>query len=157
MTLTKNPLRWLLCLVLLVLALFAGAKARGEVVNQDSLSRKGGEMHGSIMRVYPAGVDNSIVQLFSYSADLLATNVITNETLRVLRIWNDHGKPRIDLRPQGQTGLSVRVSSDGIESRMLTLQPLSSTPAPVAGGFYRSASGTFYICRSVETGWELLN
>ena len=121
MTLTKSPLRWLLCLVLLVLALFAGAKARGEVVNQDSLSRSGGEMRGSIMRVYPSGVDNSIVQLFSYSADLLATNVVTNETLRVLRIWNDHGKPRIDLRPQGQTNLTVRISSDRVEMPVMVM------------------------------------
>jgi hypothetical protein len=148
--------RWLVCIALLVLALTFAAKARGEVVIQDSLSRSGGEMRGSIMRVYPAGMDNSIVQLFSDSAGLLATNVITNETLRVLRIWNNAGVPRIDLHPQGSTGMTVRVSSDGVESRMMILQPLSSAPAPVAGGFYRSVSGAFYICPTTAIGWQLM-
>ena len=152
---TKNPVRWMVCVLLLVLALVFAAKVRGEVVIHDSLPKSGGEMRGSIMRVYPAGVDNSIVQLFSYSADLLATNVVTNETLRVLRIWNDHGKPRIDLRPQGQTNITVRISSDRIEMPVMVMVPQATTPSPVVGGMYVSASGGMYICESTNTGWQL--
>jgi hypothetical protein len=148
-------LRGILCAVLLVLALIVAAKARGEVFN-DSLPRAGGELRGPIKRIHPAGTDSSIVRLYSFDPDIHPDDAVTNETLRVLRIWNDHGKPRMDLRPQGATGLTVRISSDGVESRMLMLQPLGSAPAPVEGGFYRAASGSFYICRSTATGWELL-
>ena len=156
MTMTKNPFRWMLCIILLVLALFAGAKARAEVVIQDSLSRSGGEMRGTIVRVYPAGVDNSIVQLFSYSADMLADGVVTNETLRVLRIWNDHGKARIDLRPQGQTNITVRISPERIETPLIVFVPQPTPPAPVAGGMYVSTSGASYICKSLALGWQLM-
>ena len=154
---TRNPFRWLRCIILLVLALIFAEKVRGEVVIHDSLSRNGGEMRGPIKSIKQPGTDQSFVRLYSFSPDLDPDDVITNETLRVLRIWNDHGKPRIDLRSQGASGLTVRVRSDGVETRMLVLQPVSSPPTPVAGGLYRSSSGAFYICLSVATGWELLN
>jgi hypothetical protein len=153
---TKNPFRWMMCILILALALILATKARSEVFNNDSLSRNGGEMRGSIMRLYPVGSDNSIVQLFSYSADLLATSVVSNETLRVLRIWNDHGTPRIDLRRQGQSGLTVRVSSDRVEMPVMVMVPQATPPAPIVGGMYVSASGAIYICGSLITGWQLL-
>jgi hypothetical protein len=154
---TKNPFRWLLCLFLLVLALFAGAKARGEVVIQDSLPKGGGEMRGPIKRIHPPGTDSSIMRLYSFDPDIHPDDVIGNETLRVLRIWNDHGKPRIDLRPQGQTNLTVRVSSDRVELPVLVMVPQATPPAPVVGGMYVSTSGAIYICGSLVTGWELFN
>jgi hypothetical protein len=153
---TKQLHRWLLCLFFLVLALFAGAKARGEVFNNDSLSRNGGEMRGTIKRVFAPGEEASIVQLFSYSADLLAANVITNETLRVLRIWSDQGKPRCDLRPQGSLKPTVRVSAFRIEMPVMVLVPQAVTPDPVVGGMYVSTSGAIYICGSLLLGWQLM-
>jgi hypothetical protein len=152
---TKIPFHWILCILLLIFALLFAVQVRAEVY-QDSLPRSGGEMRGSIMRIYPVGTDNSIVQLFSYSAELLAANVVTNETLRVLRIWNDHGKPRIDLRPQGQTNITVRVSSDRVEMPVMVMVPQATPPAPVVGGMYVSTSGAIYICGSLALGWQLM-
>jgi hypothetical protein len=153
---TKNPFRGMMCILLLALALISAAKARAEVVNQDSLPKGGGEMRGPIKRIHPPGTDSSIMRLYSFDPDIHPDDAIANETLRVLRIWNDHGKPRMDLRPQGATGLTVRISSDRIEMPVMVMVPQATPPAPVVGGMYVSTSGAIYICAALELGWQLM-
>ncbi|MGE4489280.1 MAG: hypothetical protein AB7E95_07040 [Kiritimatiellales bacterium] len=146
--------RRLLCAVMLACALFFAAQVRGEMVVNDALSRRGGEIRGPIKSIKQPGTDQSIVRLYSFSQGVDPDDVITNETLRVLRIWNDRGTPRVDLRKQGQSDLSVRVSSDRVEVPLFVMKPQSAAPAPVTGGMYVSTAGDIYVCRSLSAGWE---
>jgi len=125
-------------------------RAIGVTVRGNSMEAK-----APIMSVKQPGEEPSIIRLYSYATNMTPDEAIADETLRVLRVWNDHGTPRIDLRPQGSSNLTVQIDSGQIKMPVMVMIPQSTVPPLVVGGFYVSSAGSLYICRSLITGWEL--
>lgn len=122
-----------------------GETARGNTI----------QANAPIMSIKQPGEDSSFIRLYSYATNMTSEEAIADESLRIFRLWNDHGTPKIDMRPQGSSNLTVRIDSEKITTPVMVMIPQSSVPGKIVGGFYVSESGNLYICRDLTTGWEL--